>query len=124
LIMPGLEMFDLINPMTKAEAREWVEALRSGNYEQGTGRLRNEGRDSTGRWITAFCCLGVEREVHPDKCQGVNSTGALLNSPERRAYRLPEDIQDDLIDLNDTDAQPFAKIADYIEINIIPELAD
>lgn len=37
-----------------ANAKKWVAALRSGEYEQATGQLRRGGR---------FCCLGVACEV-------------------------------------------------------------
>jgi hypothetical protein len=40
----------------------WVEALRSGKYKQGRGKLRNESNE--------FCCLGVlcnlHAQEHPD----------------------------------------------------------
>ena len=35
--------------------KQWVEALRSGKYEQGKDWLQNEGR---------FCCLGVLCDLH------------------------------------------------------------
>lgn len=40
--------------MKKAIKKRWLEALRSGNYDQGRAKLRTEqeGGDS-------FCCLGV-----------------------------------------------------------------
>lgn len=37
-----------MNPEIKAK---WVAALRSGEYKQGTGKLKNEKNE--------FCCLGV-----------------------------------------------------------------
>lgn len=38
----------------KVNIRKWVEALRSGKYEQGTGALRKGGK---------LCCLGVACEA-------------------------------------------------------------
>jgi hypothetical protein len=38
----------------------WVDALRSGNYQQGTRRLRSEN---------AYCCLGVLCDLY-DRDQG------------------------------------------------------
>lgn len=35
--------------------RKWVDALRSGEYEQGTGTLHPDGQ---------YCCLGVACEVY------------------------------------------------------------
>lgn len=37
---------------------EWVERLRSGEYEQGTGHLQRDGQ---------FCCLGVLCEMAVEK---------------------------------------------------------
>lgn len=42
--------------MNRQEARRaWVQALRSGRYEQGKGRLNKDGK---------FCCLGVACELY------------------------------------------------------------
>ena len=41
--------------MMNANARKWVEALRSGRYKQGRNRLRTE---------YGYCCLGVACEVY------------------------------------------------------------
>lgn len=42
-------------------AKQWIEALRSGKYKQGLRALRNKNK---------FCCLGVAcdlyRKVHPE----------------------------------------------------------
>lgn len=34
----------------------WIEELRSGNYEQGTGALKNS--------VNEYCCLGVLCEIY------------------------------------------------------------
>lgn len=39
--------------------RKWVDALRSGNYEQTDGQLRKE--DDEG--VVGFCCLGVACDI-------------------------------------------------------------
>ena len=41
--------------------REWVAALRSGDYEQGTGKLKMESDNSKG---VCFCCLGVLTDLY------------------------------------------------------------
>lgn len=41
--------------MKKKIAKQWVEALRSGEYKQANGRLCDGG--------TKFCCLGVLTEL-------------------------------------------------------------
>lgn len=42
-------------PPNKENIRKWVDALRSGEFKQTTGRLRNDAGE--------YCCLGVACEV-------------------------------------------------------------
>jgi hypothetical protein len=39
--------------------KQWVAALRSGKYNQGSGRLKSYDNDEA-----AFCCLGVLCDLH------------------------------------------------------------
>lgn len=39
----------------------WIDALRSGDYAQGTGVLRSAFKDNV-----SYCCLGVLCEIAPD----------------------------------------------------------
>ena len=41
-------------PMNPERKAEWLTALRSGEYEQGTGYLNRDGK---------FCCLGVATDL-------------------------------------------------------------
>jgi hypothetical protein len=104
---------------------KWVEALRSGKYQQGTGQLRGYNSD---------CCLGVLAVVAglPDEqigraCQlselrrddlvGPWSLNELepeygLNEPASHTT-----TQRKLAAMNDGGAS-FAEIADYIEANL------
>lgn len=43
--------------MNQAEKTEWLNALRSGEYEQGRRYLENDGK---------FCCLGVKCKLDVD----------------------------------------------------------
>ena len=99
---------------------EWLEALRSGEYEQGIGVLRT-GDDK-------FCCLGVLCEVlvkrglmeAPKLDRGENmydyqEYSAVLPDPVQVRVGLP--YISDLMELNDTKGLPFAEIANYIEEN-------
>jgi hypothetical protein len=52
--------------------RKWVEALRSGEYEQGTGRLKT--RDGS------YCCLGVACDI-----------SGLVTESSRVPYLIHED---------------------------------
>jgi len=49
--------------MNKAR-KEWVEALRSGKYKQGTGTLHTKLPDDS----EEFCCLGVACDLFYPKC--------------------------------------------------------
>ena len=92
----------------------WLEALRSGDYQQGTGQLCKRGEK--------FCCLGVLADqlgilVEPgasivgDKVPWTNTY-----IPD---YLLPKYVQIQLSVINDGQmclhAHTFEQIADYIE---------
>ena len=103
--------------------REWLERLRSGEYEQIQGRLRSDD---------GYCCMGVLCEIiDPNKWQtrdnldwewGYGGT----KIPESVLYEigLTEGIQRVLLKRNDgsrTDGvreHTFLEIADYIEKNL------
>jgi len=59
--------------VNKRVKKLWVEALRSGEYEQTTGRLR---------YMDAFCCLGVLCDLY------VKETGKI----ETEVYRFSEGV--------------------------------
>jgi hypothetical protein len=106
----------------------WVEALRSGEYEQGTGCLKStEGQ---------YCCLGVLGEVlaktgearfiSRDICsllEGPVENGAVAGA--RSAIKLPAELRDkigltiyaqeELIRMNDNEHKNFVEIANWIE---------
>lgn len=112
---------------------KWVDALRSGEYDQGTGQLRKDGK---------FCCLGVltdlcikeglvndwdepdpggrpysEYDVTPDKVRAL--TGLSTANPS-----VPISVGDwiTLAELNDGDTvstpRTFEEIANVIEENL------
>lgn len=96
--------------------KKWIEALRSGKYKQGIGFLNNNGK---------YCCLGVLCEamgvVGDPTVDGIVGYGGcfkVLNPDVLRKSGLRHVECDDLIEMNDTERQPFTKIADYIEENI------
>jgi hypothetical protein len=96
---------------------KWVEALRSGEYEQGCGALRTEDGK--------YCCLGVLTDLYC-KAKGVTFDGVtrsnrwVLNLSVRRWAGLespnPAVPQAPLAWLNDS-GRTFAEIADLIEGN-------
>ena len=103
----------MMNPEIK---QRWVEALRSGKYEQGRGVLR-EFRD--GKFH--YCCLGVLCDlVAPDDWD---------REWHRNSIGFPaQEITDEvglskhqagiLADMNDRHQYTFSQIADYIEENL------
>ena len=93
----------------------WLEALRSGDYKQGTGHLHNRaGNDG-------YCCLGVlfnaanpeewltseSHEGNPacpmydDEGQIADSSQGMLTDQYLDRYGLTNEIQSDLILMND-----------------------
>jgi hypothetical protein len=98
----------------KAELKsKWVEALRSGNYEQGRGLLRAEDQ---------YCCLGVLCEVAGIECTLSESDGVYAFDGESQLPRddtynalgLSSKIGENLAYKNDY-GRSFSEIADYIE---------
>jgi hypothetical protein len=80
----------------------WVEALRSGRYEQGRKALRFQGE---------YCCLGVlcALEGWP--------TESDTTDPYQPIERLLGDY-DVFVKMNDVERLTFPEIADYIEANL------
>lgn len=110
--------------MKKSIAKKWVAALRSGDYKQGKGQLR----DTKNR----FCCLGVlcnlHAQAHPkiaamqrDKDAYMASTG-LLPQEVMDWAGMSDEIGclpngDSLAELNDG-GKRFTTIAKIIEQNV------
>lgn len=69
--------------MKKAIAKKWVAALRSGDYQQGKGRLRNN-QDQ-------FCCLGVLCNLHAQAHPKIAAAQTDKNYLTHDAY-LPEEV--------------------------------
>lgn len=82
---------------------KWLEALRSGRYKQGQGRLRDESNQ--------FCCLGVLCDVGVPG-QWDYSFFCGLDFGISRGY------SDMIIMMNDTYRLSFKEMADWIEENI------
>ncbi len=111
----------VINPLTKDQKTKWLAALRSGEYEQTRGVLVREvntlwplGEDES----LGFCCLGVLRHVCPEIAPHVEAEGLLCDGQEIKFVALSFEIQNKLVDMNDTLEKDFLQIADYIEANV------
>lgn len=114
----------------------WVSALRSREYAQGKGMLRNcEGE---------YCCLGVLGEVlvktgqakfeprrtgrsmfwlestdPPENYGGIpDRSGVKIPPALRDKIELPIYAQSRLVDMNDNEGQDFYTIAAFIEENL------
>lgn len=105
-------------------AKLWVEALRSGDYEQGVHHLRGED---------GYCCLGVACDLYRQRgggewvqLEGRNwSRWAFGN----KRHDLPSNVQawlglaspsgdfgdNDALVIRNDHSQPFPEIADLIE---------
>lgn len=58
--------------MRQKVKKKWVEALRSGDYEQGQERLVRDGK---------YCCLGVLCDLAEQEGVVVRRTGGLFQDP-------------------------------------------
>jgi len=114
-----------------ANRKAWLEALRSGEFRQGTGYLcqndpNNEKEDSP----LFFCCLGVAcekvlgltRERRGDFVWKYDTEDeeyfyidTELMSAQRIALGLSDKNVAELIEMNDTQCASFEEIANFIE---------
>lgn len=93
--------------ITEQQKQRWVQALRSGEYRQCVGRLKNGGK------VTSYCCLGVAQELFPDEAKKPQGGEPGTISHEF----VPQFQQSQLMYMNDSRC-PFPKIADWIEKNV------
>ncbi len=105
--------------MKSALVKKWVKALRSGDYVQGTTRLKQRALDG----VLKYCCLGVLAEVAnlrfkkgTDGCYTLSGgVCGILPSPSKTRLGLSGDAEATLIVLNDTKLYSFKQIARRIE---------
>lgn len=126
--------------MNKDKVRLWVDALRSGQYVQGTGGLKLETPEGA-----QYCCLGVACDVAIKDGVKVNQRAigarSYIEFNETSGF-LPEavmawlgtdtdspmvlcrndsDFEQTLTYLNDTEGWGFGEIADAIERTFLKE---
>jgi hypothetical protein len=85
--------------------KKWIKALRSGQYEQTTGELKN---------FQGYCCLGVLREIMDPSDASESKGGDLLSTKQLAKCGLDSRRQEFLAELNDG-GSTFEEIADYVE---------
>ena len=108
--------------MNKVVKKQWIKALKSGDYKQTTGELKRSNIDHS----RSFCCLGVlcdisgistweadnryleAKGILPNK---VKEWAGMANDAGGFSYDNPS-----LIELNDS-GSTFEEIADIIEKN-------
>ena len=120
----------------------WIEALRSGKYEQGTGLLKRDYSHMNTEAGATYCCLGVLLEVASEK--GILEVEFCKDLPEssgtsakvffendyyahlrgeytfdvRERLELTYEQEAELISMNDTQRKSFLQIAEWIEENL------
>jgi len=96
--------------------QKWVEALRSGKYNQTIGVLYN-GNNKNG-----FCCLGVLGHVCGVSLEVLLGLGVLhssMNVPKLLMGDCGSNIiVEKLTRMNDIQGKSFTEIADWIEQNL------
>ena len=134
--MPAKAPYEKLDPEFK---RKWVAALRSGEYQQGSGSLKAAGNGGTLAAPTTeflLCCLGVACDVYnpngwvecADEVDNydwqfpeVDLDAGELQVCEYNENTLPFISVHDastLISMNDDDGANFEVIADFIEENL------
>jgi hypothetical protein len=101
--------------------KNWVAALRSGEYEQARGCLSMNLTD--GR--TAYCCLGVLNRISnglpPHEGKEFHSLYEMLAPKDGGAGSNANDasqVVGILVEMNDKQRKTFPEIADWVEANL------
>lgn len=123
--MEGDSIYVKLNPEFK---EKWIEALKSGKYKQGKGKLRSNKE--------YYCCLGVACKIEgiPDVFLDTNVSNDYISTlpseiitinlkPLNEGYTYSETVKT-LVDMNDGNDESgisrksFNEIADWIEENL------
>lgn len=105
---------------------KWIEALRSGKYQQTSERLCEERYGDR-----SYCCLGVLADIiNPDGWfkesedfyvswsgkDGILELAGLASVEE--LTNIGDVMQGELVSMNDNEGKSFVEIADWIEENL------
>lgn len=101
--------------LPKEFAQKWIEALRSGEYGQVIGLLKNPYKNQ-------YCCLGVACKIAGAKVFNPNGWIPLTSVPKTipdilRGSNRDSTLVNKLSDMNDK-GKTFTEIADWIEANV------
>jgi hypothetical protein len=105
-----------MNPEIKIK---WLDALRSGKYPKGKGRLRKTKTDVNGLENITYCCLGVLCDIIDNtrwnqKDEYNNINGWYLPSEIAISLNIDNHNQSMLSSINDT-TETFDDVIKYIE---------
>jgi hypothetical protein len=112
----------MLTPEQKELVQKWIDALRSGNYQQGCYMLRSLN--------DKFCCLGVlcdivdptrwttDLPVFPDRYHFAGNIGTLPDDVIN-SVGISMLFEGDLMTLNDNQGNSFTEIADYLETRLL-----
>ncbi len=105
--------YEKLDPTFKAK---WIEALRSGNYKQGSAHLYHSHYNH-------YCCLGVACVVSGMKETDLRGFGYVPHSfkdvpPQLRGLTNVNTTPGRLSRMNDNENMSFPEIADWIEENL------
>lgn len=115
--------------MKEAIKLQWLVALTSGEYKQGTGQLV---RHNNTEYDLKYCCLGVLCDLHHKLTgEGYWKDGYYITKSDKAMGNIPREVRlwadipsnefmignrrEDFITMNDGLHYPFEKIADLID---------
>jgi hypothetical protein len=90
---------------------EWIDALRSGKYQQAKSFLKTDN---------GYCCLGVLCDIQGADFSAIEEEFGSLSlsyNPKEYLGHFPEVNASELAQMNDN-GKSFAEIAAYIEANL------
>ena len=109
-----------MTPEQQTNLRQWITALRSGEYKQGWLYLKSD---------EGYCCLGVASVIDPDVIltpkdevwEFMYNNDDLWEQQEPsedwflRRFGLPVEQMETLVVMNDAEKKSFLEIADHLE---------
>jgi hypothetical protein len=115
--------------ITKADCRQWIADLRSGNFVQTKGLLK---RTQDGEALAGHCCLGVFAERHPSCLAGAMARERISPFPNDAPLlgvftnyydadeALPHKAVENVLAESNDAGEPFPVIADWVETYLLP----
>ena len=100
--------------MDKDFVKKWIEALRSGKYEQGKGKLFKDN---------FYCCLGVAGICAQIPLSEMYDKDSFFYPKFKKYPDLPKELSESVLGnklaiMNDCDEMSFNEIANYLEENL------